>query len=294
MEIAQFAGITYHEPPTKEEVAEFETYLLRLTENPITVSPEQIMDTPTINTVLSEVNNNIVVSNLNLNLAETAEPLSKIEDFIHYADVIRAVFLSAHDLSAKENEILQTVFSSTMEVDIIAFRPTQEKYMTSISKLEAKKIFDKEFYASTIIVNGDEYDVVSKKMKVSHEIRSADLVVFGSDSDLNNVLQTFFERYPEKKVKFVHIGTTEGDPIQMLVMQLEDHHPYFVMNFFGNVKIKGILEKFNNHLVPLDYENLRLRKDHLNDLFAIWLNNWDVDWVETMLDGQEMHMRSLD
>src|SRR5258708_7609833 len=93
-EIAKECGVTFFEPCTKKECADYLTYIASFTNNPHIYSEADIGDSPQGADAFIQAAQNMVVGNMNLDLTNTAEVLFKLEDFLFYADKIEVAFVN--------------------------------------------------------------------------------------------------------------------------------------------------------------------------------------------------------
>jgi hypothetical protein len=238
-----------------------------------------------------EVSQNLIIANLNLNLTG-AEKLFNINDLKHYSDALEAVFLIDHRSSEEDKELFRKLCNDEPEVNIIAFRPTGEKYLGLFSKKAADEIMVNELKNTTLIVKEGYYNILGKRMIFSDKLRHADIVLFNTPQNLHSALKELIKQAPQTKLQFAHIGTSDGNPIQQLIITVDSHNPIFLVNAFGNVNISNLLSDLESNISPLTYEQVREKKGHLNNVLSVLLgvgDVWRVDWIETMLDGKKFH-----
>lgn len=288
-EIAEAAGITYHDLTTKKEAANYLTYVLSLTDRPKVIQPEQIGDIPEGLDGYRLAGQNIIIGNMNVSFTEKSEVIYNYDDFFFYTNVIEAVFISLHGDGLEYREVVKLVTGQEPEVSFGAFtfRSTGEKYLTITSKEHAAEILNNQFKDKTVIVKWGGYDVSKNQFIWSEVARPPDIVLYNNARQLTETLKAFKGKDPEVKLKRLHVAVAENHPVQTLLLKVEGQQPIHAVNTFGNRDISEILKEITDCSELMTNEELRADKKHLNNLLAFLDFPWEVDWIETILNGNK-------
>lgn len=293
-EIASACGVDYFEPPTKVEVAQFLTYLTSFTNNPHTFQESDIGDLPTSEVILKEAYDSIIVGNMNFNFGESAIALYKKEDFLFYKNQMELVFISLSEPSPDEgfNNYLRVMTGVNPEVTMGGFVKTGEKYITATSKEIAEDILNTDLKDKTLLVKWGGFNLATNKFIWATKTRHPDLIIYNRVTDLKDTISKYIEANKHSFIKYIHIGAGEDHPLQTLLVMIDDLPSMHIANAYGNKDIHLFLEQWKGRVTKMELKELVIHKQHLNNLFACWFNlGWDVDWVETMLDGKILHFR---
>lgn len=290
-DIATACGISYHDPSTKEEVAAFLNYVTSFTNSPKTFLPSDIGDTPIGADAFSEAMQNMIVANMNINLAETAETLFKLKDFLFYSDKMELIFVHPNTVD-KHTPVIKQISGTDPEVNIGGFLKSGEKYLTSTSKGKAVEILAKDLKTATMMVKWGNYEPLHKRLIWSPLARLPDLVVYNYPQEMLLMVRTVLKANPETRFLQLHLKAAEDHPMRTLLIKLEGESPVHALNTYGNKGVIEILKELNGHSRVLLPEEIKTDKTHLNNLMSFWMGlNWDIDWVDTMLDGKDLHFR---
>ncbi len=291
-EIAEACGITFYPYATKQECADFLNYVLDLSGKPERATAAMVGDTPLGVDLVLKVADKTVVSNINLNLAETAELILNTADLLHYADVLEAIILIDNNASEENKDFFRRIIKDEPEINVIGFRQTGEKYTSMLSKAKAVEIFNNHISKPTLLVKEGYYNPSTKNMDLASGLRTADVVIFNNADNLRYSIAALVKQNKDLKLKYLHAGTTENHPFQMLIVKVDGQSPIFVASAFGNKKISDFIQELKDNLTIMSAEEIRENKRHLNNFMSTWLGvPWQADWIETMLDGQQFHFR---
>ncbi|QQG43590.1 MAG: hypothetical protein HYW45_01055 [Candidatus Daviesbacteria bacterium] len=290
-EIADACGITYFEPTTKENAAKYLTYLTGFTDNPKTFTPNDIDDTAKEAQTFIEAGRNMIVANMNINFAGNSEALFNLEDFLHYADKMEIVFVNPND-ETKHREFIKSISGYEPEVNIAGVYRTGEKYLTSTSNDKAAEILNNELKNVTMMVKWGGYDILRNNLIWSEEVRPPDLVVYNTAEQMLTTIQNLIKNQHEIKFSHLHMGTMEDHLMQSLIVMIEGRPSIHAVNTWGNRGILSVVDEIKKRSRIITNKELKAIKKHLNNLFSFWMGmHWDVDWVETMLDGSTLIFR---
>jgi len=289
-EIAQACGVTYHDFSSKREVADFLNYLAGLTDSKRIFTPADIGDTPKGAEAFKSVAENMIVANMNMQFTGNSMALFNIDDFLHYADRIDIIFVNPSD-ETKHRDLIRAISGNEPEINIAGIYKTGEKYVTSTSKTKASEILNNQLSQTSMMVKWGGYDILKDKLIWSDEVRSPDLVVYNTTKQMLGAFKRLIEKNPAVELSYIHIGASEGHPLQTLIIQVKGRVSLHVSNAFGN---KGIIEVLNliKGSKKITDGEFKAYKKHLNNLFSFWMGlHWEIDWVETMLDKKKIIFR---
>jgi hypothetical protein len=143
----------------------------------------------------------------------------------------------------------------------------------------------------TLFVKWGGYDFSKNQLIWSNSARPPDLVVYNNIEQLQNFLKKILT-LPEINFKHFHIGVSEGHPFQTLLIKINNLSPLHIVNCFGS---RGIVETINlmkTKTQVITEQELRNLKKHINNLMCFWMGMpWNIDWVETMINGKDIKFR---
>ena len=293
-EIAEACGVAYFDTPSKEEVAKYLTYVTSFTKNPHTFSAADITELPPVDELLAKVSENIIVANMNFDFVNTAQPLFNLDDFIFHSDRMELVFVNLDDEGEREyKDYIQSLTGEKPEITMGGFYKTGEKYLTATSKKKAEELLNNQLKEATLLVKWGGYSLETDSFIWSKDARPPELVVYNKMSQLASVVDTYLDANPSINMQHLHIGASEKHPLQTLVLKFDNSEAIHVVNTFGNRGIGDFIRKHQGRTKIISNDDFAKYKRHINNLMACWMGmRWDVDWVETMLDGKELHFRS--
>ncbi len=293
-EIAEACGIQYFDPATRQEVADYLTYVASLTANPHTFTESDITETPASDEILRQAQSTIVVGNMNFNFEESAEALFNLDDFLHYADQMELLFIALDD-EPQDKLYKQYIRSQTghdPEISLGGFLKSGEKYITATSKQKTGELLNKELKTPTLLVKWGGFSLETNSFAWSSTTRVPDLIVYNTVADLEKTLSVYLDKYPKEKFEYLHLGASENHPLQTLFIKIDGKSSIHVANAFGNRSIAGFIQKYKDKSGKITDDELKVYKIHINNLMACWMGmKWEIDWVETMLDGNILHYR---
>lgn len=291
-EIASLSNITFISPSTKQEVAEFLTYVTSLTSRPVTYSQNDIGEAPRGSDAINLAAQNLIVGNMNLNLAETGIPILNPNDFLHHADVIEALFVNLHSREWKKRNLVRFVSGREPDLGIVGFTKTGEKFITTMSISESPLFLNGKLARATMIVKWGAYDPLKDRLIWSSDVRPPDIVLYNAVRDLTSIINKLFSVVPVEDVSYLHVGATEKHPLQTLYCKVRGKHALHCVNTFGNKDIVTLLTNKGDKGKRISSNELQSSKEYLNDTMSVWMGlPWHIDWIETMLDGEHIHFR---
>lgn len=292
-EIASACGITCFEPPSKEEAARFLTYLTSFTDNPRTFTPSDIGDAPHGAQTFIESGENMIIANMNLNFAGNSEALFDLNDFLHYADRMEVVFVTPYT-KVQYGEIIKVIGGHEPEINIAGILRTGEKYLTCTSNEKATEFLNEQLKKVTMIVKWGGYNMIKDQLIWSEKVRSPDLVIYNTAEQILEAVRNLISNHQEIKFSHLHLGATEGHMMQSLIIKVEGRPPIHAVNCWGNRGISAVIDKIKPKSRIITNAELKADKKHFNNLFSFWMAmSWDIDWVETMIDGSTLIFRKI-
>lgn len=283
-EIADSVGLTFHPNATKEELAKFLTYVSGMTAHPHQYKASDVGDATSNEDKMRTAHDSMVVTNLNLDLAETGEFLFKMEDFLHYSDVYGIVFVNLQNGDIPYREVFD-LLSDGREPDISLIGQTKdgEKYLTLCSLDEAQQLLSNELSPVTTIVKWGGYDAVNGKYIWSQDELRPRIVLYNSPSDMVENAKKYFET-KNTKLKRLHIQAFEKGAIQMLVLKEPDTGVLHVALNYGDARIVKALEQTKGFQEKTEVEELRENADDLNNFFYLLNMDRRINWTLTMIE----------
>ncbi|PJE76556.1 hypothetical protein COV05_04275 [Candidatus Uhrbacteria bacterium CG10_big_fil_rev_8_21_14_0_10_48_16] len=291
-EIAEACGLHYNEPSTKNEVANYLTYLWSKTPTPHVIASEMIGDTPNGEQLFLNAFESLRITNLNLDFRDTSVPLYSNDDFIFYADVTEAVFYTEAGQRFITPALVHALGQSP-DVALAAFpKGDKVKYITANSRENAVSLLNGPFRTCTQIVKHLGFDIVTNTPKLSPEVRQPNIVIYDIPRDMFAVVEAAMQQNAELRFKYRHIGASDDHPFQMLWIAVEGQEPFHVLTHYGNAGISSVISLIRDRATQLSDDEILAQRKHLNNLFVVGMDMpWEVDWTTSMIDGETIHYR---
>jgi hypothetical protein len=283
--IAKACGIKFFEPVTTQEVCSYINYLLRLSGKAEDYTIPMVGKTKDKETI-SEALENLLVTNMNLDLEETAEPLMRTEDIDYEADYASAAFIIHH--SGPRDKELEKHLGRELELDVVMFGRDGTKYLVITSRKHLNSLLINQLKNVTIITKWGITDPATNAFDVS-KTRRPDIIQYNRPVDMLNTFETStgIEEY-----EWIHLGTSQDHPFQSLLVKTNGSDTVHYVNGFGNSGIKKVIEFMETRQgKPIKAEALLPQARAINDMMAIMGLPWDIDWVRTMVSQKEIIRR---
>lgn len=284
--IAKMCGLKFFDPASPEEVARYVNYLLGLAGMKQDYSIEMVGKAAN-DEIWSQVMDNLLVTNMNLDLVETGMMIWEDEDIQFEANHAQATFVVEHTY-IQDQELLEEKFKRKFEVDLIFFAKGGEKYMAATSLDHSRRLLSSELKKSTIITKWGICNPVNGNFSIT-STRKPDIIVYNHPSDMLNTFRQYSDDI--KKYEFIHIGMTQNHPFQLLIVKVNQQEPLHFVNGFGNVGISELIGFMNPKGKEMKAGELAKYSRELNDMLSVLGMPWDVDWVATMIDGSNIIRR---
>jgi hypothetical protein len=283
--IAKMCGLDFFEPASAQEIVRFVNYLLGLAKMEQDYSLEMVGRTINEKT-RGHIIDNLLVTNMNLDLIPEMM-IWKNEDIQFEANHSRATFIVEH-AHIEDEELLESKFKHKFEADLIFFGKDGEKYMAATSFKDSQELLLNELKDSTIITKWGICNPIDGSFSIS-KTRKPDIIVYNRPADM---LDTF-RRYKNgiKKYEFIHVGMAQDHPFQSLIVKVNGQKVVHFVNGFGNVGISEVIRLMEPIGKQMKPGELAKHSRELNDMFAVLGMPWDVDWIATMLDKNNVIYR---
>ncbi len=283
--IARACGIKFHEPATKQQVSDFINYLLRLCSKQEDYTPEMVGLDPGPETI-SEAFENLLITNVNFDLKDTAETLMRAEDIEYEASYAKAVFIVHH--TPTEDTELEKYLGRKLEFDLLMFDKSGTKYLTITSGEHLDKLLANELKDATIVTKWGITNAAANTFDAS-KVRNPDIIQYNRPIDM---LATFKSTNGITKYEWVHLGAAQDHPFHSLLVKTNGSPTIHFVTGFGNSGIASVIEfmeaKGDDAISPND---LLPHADAINDMLSILGLPWDVDWIRTMISKNELIRR---
>lgn len=280
------ASVKFFPVSEKSVLADFLSYVSRQTATPHEFSESDIGDAPADEDKIHSALDNMLVTNLNLNLAETAEFLFDINDLVHYADVLDILFLNLQDGELPYKEVFDILSGGRKpEISIIGVTKTGEKYLTLCSLEEAKSLLQNELSHVTSVVKWGGYNLEENCYVWSEPDLSPKIVLYNRPNDMVVNAKKYAESKNGKMSK-LHIQAAEDSAIQMLLLKEMDTGVLHISMNYGDSRIVKALESMGETVESMDIENIREDASDINSLLYMLNLSREVNWVLTMIEDE--------
>lgn len=285
-QIAKIAGIKYHDPTTPQEICDYINYLLKLAGLPQDYSLDLVGKTVAHN-ALTDSFDNVMVTNMNLQLAENGNMLWNSEDIDYEAKYAHVAFVVYHTRN-EATEVVEPHMDRKFEVCIIMFRKSGEKYMALTSKEHAEKLLTNQLKDATLVTKWGICNPIDGSFTITDK-RNPDLINYNRPVDMLVALQKVDQDIT--KYEYIHLGAMQDHPYQSLIVKINGHSTIHYVNGFGNAGISKVIEFIKPKAKNMKAKELGSHADVINNGLALMGLPWDVDWVKTMISQKEFHRR---
>lgn len=286
-EICRLTGIAYFSDVTKQDAANFLNYVHNLAENKTNITADQIRDSKDID-VLSEANEQIIIGNMNLNLQDNATVLWKIDDLLHYKDVIEAVMVNRMGDDLEYKSLIEQLIGKKLEAALVAFLKTGEKYMFGSDISTITQLLVNEFSNRTLIVKWGLYKPGEKELLYFTNSRKPDVVIYNTAKDLDNNFNSWLNS--DNQAEYLFLKASEDHPFQIILIKDNNNVLHFLNTF--NRPANDFLTKYPSSLVKAKPNGFLQNTKHYNNTLSVWGGMpFEVDWYKSMLDGKNIHLR---
>lgn len=284
--ICESLEINFFLPPDKKEVANYLNYLQEVfgkvshffTEKDINEAKKQ-------KEIIQESIDNAVITNLNIDLANSGIIEWKISNFLHYKDNIEAIVVNRLEEDEKK-DIYKILTGKICEAGIIGFTKTNEKYVTMADRETLSSLLNNEFKNTTLIVKWGLYSPLNNELEYFTKTRKPDVVIFNT---IKGFQQTFTDYFIKgKRANYIWIAINKKHPFQTLILEDENNVLYLV-NTLGNKAINLFISNNKNNLTELTPKEGEIKyPKHFNNACCVWMNlSWNHDIYKTIKTGQE-------
>lgn len=286
-EIAAAAGLAYFEPVTKQEVADFINYLYSLAGLEPTHKAEMVGNVDEAN-VMQTATESMLVTNINLNLKEDGIFVYKPEDIEFEAQHAQAAFMVYHTRDEKTDAYFEQMTGAKLEVAIIMFSGTGEKYLAVTSLEHARLLLVNQLSSATILTKWGICNPADSSFTISNQ-RKPDVILYNRPQDMLDTFKHFDGEL--QSLDRLFIGAMQDHPFQSLIVKINGQSTLHVCNGFGNAGINKIIEHIKPKSRVIELPELEQQADQLNDALSVMGLRWDVDWARTMISGTELVRR---
>lgn len=286
-DICDLTGISYTPDITKQDAADFLNYIHNLAGNNVNITAGQIKDSKGVD-AFSEANEQIIIGNMNLNLQDNATVLWKIEDLLHYKDVIEAILVNKMSDDLEYKEFIEQLIGKNLEAGLVAFLKTGEKFIFGSDIPTISRLVKDEFSNTTLLVKWGLYKPSEKEMLYFSDSRKPDVVIYNTAKNLNDNFEQWFNN--GNKAKYIFLGVSENHPFQIIIIK-DSNGVLHLLNTF-NRPANDFMNKYSKSLIKVKPETFITETRHHNNALAVWGGMpFEVDWYKSMLDGENIHLR---
>jgi len=288
-EIANFAGVTWFDPASQQEVADYLNYLLSLSGKEAVFKPEHINTSPKGAEVFVRSSENMIVANMNLNFTQRAMPAWKIEDFLFSCKDAQAIFIIPYNEVANQELLSFFPIEADVAYGLIGFLSNGEVYMTFVSEKTAERVLSNELANKTLMTKWNFFNQIDGKYlrSSSSSMRTPDLLIHNTVGSMEFVFGEMLKVNVKQNFTHLHAGFMENHPFQSLIV-IPEGKPINIVNAFGNAGITKIINIIRQQSKVMEKNQLLSIKEAINNVMSIWMGlYWEIDWVETMAGDKE-------
>lgn len=287
LEICHLTEISYFDDVTKQDAADFLSYMHNLIGNKISISANQIRDIKDID-VLSEANEEIIIGNMNFDLPNTATVLWKIEDLLHYKENIEAIMINRMKDDLEYKNYIEQLIGKKLEAGLIAFLKTGEKYLFGSDMMTISSLITKEFSNCTLITKWGLYKPGEKELFYFINSKKPDIVIYNTVRNLDENFQNWLDN--NNQTEYLFLKASQDHPFQIIIVKDSNGVLHLVNTF--NKPANDFFKKYSNKLVKAKPEVFLINTKHYNNALSVWGGlSFEVDWYKSMLDGKNVHLR---
>ncbi len=275
-EIARYSGLHFGPALSKKEVANFLNYLLKFTTSNYIYKEADINDCKSIDQ-LNDITGKLLISNLNINIANNSEVLLKAKDLLHYEDIISIVtcrIINESELSEETKSITEEMLGKKYEASLLAITETGEKYIHPSSINDISDLLNNHFQNATIINKFGLYNTGSGYLLEFQINRKPNIILYRYPDD-------FIKTHENEKInfKYLKLEATIGNHLTTLLV-IDDWGVVHLINHFPK-GINDILARYSARMENTNKETFEEYRDHINNAFYFWMGlPKSFDWFE--------------
>lgn len=288
-EICNNTGIVLHPDVSKQDVADFQNYVYSLTDiKRKNFVADDIKDAKDVN-VLTDANDQIIIGNMNLNLAKDAIVFFDAEQFLPHKNEISAVMVNLLGDELDYKEYMEMLTGRKFEAALVAFSKNGAKYIIGADIVTISSWVKSQFSEATLLVKWGLYVPGRTELSYFGGSRNPDVVVYNTIHDLEEKFEKWFK--VGNKAEYLYVGASQDHPFQILILK-DNLGVLHLVNVFGNVMIDNFFQKYKNNLARGNPISFLSTTKHYNNIMSIWMGlPWEIDWYKTMTDQKEFHLR---
>lgn len=285
--ICQGLEINYFPPLDKKGVASYLNYIQEvLDKGSYFFTEKDITEAKKPKELLQSSLDEAVVTNLNIDLANSGVVEWNINDFLHYKDSIEAIVVSRLG-DDERKDIYKIVTGKNCEASIIGFTKTNEKYITAVDAVTLSQLLNNEFKNTTLIVKWGLYRAPNEKLDYFPDSRRPDVVIYNTIGSLRQSFQSYFDQ--GGKANYIWISLSKDHPFQTLVLE-DINNVLHLVNTIGNKLVDSFIDRNKNNLTELAPKDGEIKHpNHFNNVCCVWMNlSWNHDIYQTIKNNKEI------
>lgn len=288
-EIAEAAGITLHMPASKDTIAAYMNYVAELSGLDPDYTAEMVGDSPGDKAIMSAFEDTMV-TNINHDFAETAEFLTSKVDIEWEAQSADCVMVVEWQRYGDHEQTIEAASGMKPEVAFAFFRRSGEKYVGFVSKDVAIELLEGTLRDKTLFTRHEMVNMATGEFTLS-KVKMPDLVYHDHPKVLHEQIGQVGNNIQGSR--HLNMGATKDHLYRIFAVQVNGHHPLHIANIVGGNRVADILQLLGSTGDKMDHQTIRDEyHEPINDYFGLMGLPWQVDWVETMLAGDDtIHYR---
>ncbi len=245
-EIAEEANIPYFPDATNEDVAGYYEYFFSLTDQPKTINPADVGEPLSGDQIFSNMYENLIVGNLNLNFVQSSEIIYTIDDYLPLLEKMECILVGVTDSKRDYFEFIKSNQKEEPEISFIGFVPIRGeaslKYILYLSKKTAEEFLKNLDKRITTLVKYGGYDIETDNYTWSKTTRKPDVVIYNNPKSMNYTLVHWIENNKNLEFQYHFARAMEDSPLHTLLLNIRGKTPLLTVNDIGNKNISGIIK----------------------------------------------------
>lgn len=289
-QICDACGIAFSPPPNKQDVADFLNYLSTFTGDKVFIQASDIGDSQDVAEAIFQGKEEVIVANLNLNLATEGEMILERKELIKRAPSIQAVLISLLEDTILHKDVFETFTGRKPEAGIVGFTMTGEKLMFVCDKNLLSDLFQNELKGKTLITKWGLFRPGLRGLIGIMKTPAPNVVLYNLTSQMNDSFHDWFSK--GNIADYLFVGAMEDHPFNTLILK-DAGGILHLVNGYGTKHIGDFLKTNRKFLCKKTPETFNIDPTHYNNVFSVWMGlRWDIDWYRTMIDGKNVIWRT--
>jgi hypothetical protein len=278
--ICAACGISYFGDVSKKVVKDFTNKLLSALGEEVRLEESDVRDGYSFDDLSRASDEGMVLTNLNMNLAERAEVLFDKETFLFYTDTMKAIMISPIEENFNGAEVLRDTLGKQINATVLAFTKQRSEYLHPTSSNEVGDMLENELKEIPLLVKWGLYNPSQGILNFPESRRRPDAVIYNTPADL---IGSFEGLAGSNRLNFLLVSSSRDHPYRALIIEDEAG----VIRFINITRVGEslIFKELGELLKPGKRDEFNRHAALINACLQLWGNlDEDFDWFASFTE----------